>query len=331
MSRKVIRLGPDDAKPTPQFAKVVTMGNVCEITGYLKEPKPPPVKPLSADSYVYTEGPKEGLVCDYQRAETKLDSAQSVSRTFAKIRALINTNVTEARNVRWVTLTYAENMTDAKRLYEDFHSFWKRFLYWNQKQGYAKPEYISVVEPQGRGAWHVHALFIWPVEAPYIDNNSVLWPMWGFGYTSIKALRGDVDNVGAYLTAYLADLPLQGDEESGGMESLSDAEKIKALEKGCDVMEKTYTDAQGKRVTKRILKGARLALYPPGMNLYRTSRGIKRPDIEKGLTYADAKKKVSAATLTFARAFKVIDDDKPSKAINVISKEYYNSKRRKSQ
>ena len=48
-------------------------------------------------------------------------------------------------------LTYAENMTDTRQLYEDYFRFWKRFTYWCKKNGHTKPEYITVQEPQGRG------------------------------------------------------------------------------------------------------------------------------------------------------------------------------------
>lgn len=323
---RIERLKPQDVKVTPTWAKLVTAGPVVELTGYQKVPEPPPCKPLDKDRYVYTAGPKEGLVEEYERSETKFDAKQSVSRSLAKIRALINANVTVSQNCRWVTLTYAENMTDEKRLYDDFRKFWQRFLYWNTKQGYEKPEYISVVEPQGRGAWHVHAFFIWPHVAPFIDNNATLAPMWGHGFTKIKAVNGNVDNLGAYFSAYLADMPLSD------VEKMSDAEKIKALVRGCDVTE-ISVEEDGKRVKKRILKGARLALYPPEMNIYRTSRGIRRPEVEKGLTYAEVKKKVSGATLTFSRAFaiSVTDEETKTEKTNIVVKEYYNMKRRSCQ
>lgn len=332
----VRRLNPDEAKaiPPPSFAKVVKMGPVVEITGYQKEPSPPPCRPLDDNHYVMLDKAGNVLVDEngvpdireYVHAETKFDAKQSVSRTLAKIRALINTNVVNLENVRWVTLTYAENMTDEKRLYDDFRKFWQRFLYWNVKQGHEKPEYISVVEPQGRGAWHVHAFFIWPCAAPFVDNNRVLAPMWGHGFTKVKAIKGNVDNLGAYFSAYLADMPLSD------VEKMSDAEKIKALARGCDVVD-AISEEDGKRVKKRILKGARLALYPPEMNIYRTSRGVKRPEVEKGLTYAEAKRKVNAGTLTFSRAFaiSVIDEETNTEKTSIIFKEYYNMNRRSCQ
>lgn len=305
----------------PTAAKVTVAGYSVEVTAYEKIPKPPPIKVLSAEKYVVTAGPECGEVKDFKRGATKADNFQSVSRTLAKIREIINTNVTIPQNCRWITLTYAENMTDAKRLYEDFKNFWKRFLYWNKAQGLEKPEYISVVEPQGRGAWHVHAFFIWPHAAPHIDNNAVLEKLWPFGFTKCKAVTA-VDNPGAYFSAYL------GDMELSELESLSDAERIAALNDGCDLLEKEAADESGKKVKKRIVKGARLALYPPGMNLYRTSRGIKRPRVMK-MSYEDAQKKVSSAKLTFSQSYRIIDDS--GKTTNTINRSYYNLYRGKCQ
>lgn len=325
MARQIIRLEKPPEVPFG-FAKMVTAGPVVEVTGYCKDPKPPPVKWLDDDTYMLTAGPKEGLVETCQHGETRADSKQSVSRTLSHIRALINANVTVPQNCRWVTLTYRENMTDAKRLYKDFEKFWKRFLYWCKEQGHGKPEYITVIEPQGRGAWHVHAFFIWDGPAPFIDNNAVMEKLWSHGFTKTKAVK-DTDNMGAYFSAYLADMEL--DE----VQNLSDKEKISALQDGCDVIEKEYTDDSGKRVKKRFLKGARLALYPPGMNLYRRSRGIKDPEVEK-MTYGEAKRKVRLATLTFQRVYEISDTDKDTKTaktLNFVTKEYYNTKWRNCQ
>ena len=104
-------------------------------------------------------------------------------------------------NVRWITLTYAENMTDTDRLYFDFKDFNKRFQYYCKINGYSKPEYIVMMEPQGRGAWHCHLLYIWDCKAPYVANKT-LRDLWGHGFVKIKKLD-NCDNVGAYLTAYL--------------------------------------------------------------------------------------------------------------------------------
>lgn len=297
-------------------SKVVTMGNVTEVTTFLVKPVGPPIRKLTNDLY---EDLRTGLVFEYDHIQNRAQSLDGIRRTLARIRALINTNVTDPEKCRWVTLTYAENMTDTKRLYEDYKKFWARFKYWCQRNGVAVPEYISVIEPQGRGAWHVHAFLIWNEKAPFIGNNEVTAKLWGQGFTSTKAL-GDVDNVGAYFSAYLADMPLEE------VERLPDRERLQAMAGCADVIEKEFTNAEDMTKKKKFVKGGRLYLYPPKMNIVRKSAGIKDPIIEE-MTAKEAKEKISCAELTFSKAYEVVRDD--GKVVNALRKDYYNSKRRK--
>lgn len=294
------------------YSKVTTMGNIIEVTTLKKKPPAPPVRKLTNDLY---EDLRTGEVCEYVHGETRADSVQGVRRTLANIRALVNTNCCIPENVRWVTLTYAENMTDTMRLYEDFKKFWKRFSYWCQKNGHEKPEYISVIEPQGRGAWHVHAFFIWPSKAPFVSNNEVMAKIWEHGFTSTKAIA-DCDNVGAYFSAYLGDMPLEE------VQALPDDLRLKAMDIG-SIEVKDFTNDENLVKSKPFVKGARLVLYPAKMNILRYSKGIKQPEIEV-TTYEQAKKKVSSAKLTFSRSFDVLSSD--GSVCNTICKEQYNTR-----
>lgn len=301
---------PDYDNNSP--CKVTTMGNILEVVTMQKPVSPPPIRKIDADHYVDL---RTGEVFDYERGDTRADSLQGIRRTLAHIRNLVNTNVTEPENVRWVTLTYAENMTDTKRLYRDYEKFWKKFLYWCKRNGISKPEYINVIEPQGRGAWHCHAFFIWDEKAPYIPNNDVLQPMWGHGFTKIKALT-DVDNVGAYFSAYLADMPLD------------EYEKLSCARLDVQSVEKEFTNDDGLTKTKKFVKGGRLVLYPAKMNIVRKSSGIKVA-VPESMTYDEARKKVSSAKLTYSRSYEVVGDD--DVAVNIVTKAYYNRKRREKQ
>ena len=301
---------PDYDNNSP--CKLTTMGNILEVVTMQKPVSPPPIRKIDADHYVDL---RTGEVFDYERGDTRADSLQGIRRTLAHIRNLVNTNVTEPENVRWVTLTYAENMTDTKRLYRDYEKFWKKFLYWCKRNGISKPEYINVIEPQGRGAWHCHVFFIWDEKAPYIPNNDVLQPMWGHGFTKIKALT-DVDNVGAYFSAYLADMPLD------------EYEKLSCARLDVQSVEKEFTNDDGLTKTKKFVKGGRLVLYPAKMNIVRKSSGIKVA-VPESMTYDEARKKVSSAKLTYSRSYEVVGDD--DVAVNIVTKAYYNRKRREMQ
>ena len=246
---------------------------------------------------------RTGEVKEYNHGSSRASNIATVRKSLESLRDLLNTNVIDTRFCRWITLTYAENMTDTKRLYEDWTNFIKRLRY-----RYGHFEYIVAMEPQGRGSWHAHVVAIFPHIAPYIPND-VLRDIWGYGFVTVKRID-EVDNVGVYLTAYLGDMELT-EALSAGL-SLPDR---------LDIKEVDLLDDEGQALTKKYVKGARLSMYPPGFNLYRFSRGVKKPEITY-MTQKSAKEKVSAATLTFRSAVRITDEE--SGYQNIIQHEYYN-------
>lgn len=242
-----------------------------------------------------------GEVKDVSPKLVRSNQKKNLYKTFSKIRAYINTNVVDVKNVRWCTLTYAENMTITTRLYEDFRKFNQRFQYYCSSKGYAKPEYIAVCEPQGRGAWHIHLLYIWGSVAPFVPHNEFS-ALWGYGFVRVGSLDS-VDNVGAYLTAYLGDIEIKGFEGESPF-----------------VKDVVIVDDSGKELKKRILKGGRLCMYPSNFNIFRCSRGIRKPTPEF-IQMGEALKKVEGKPKTFESAYCVSDEDTQYKT--VIVKQYY--------
>ena len=272
----------DEYAPHPKFfCKTTHMGNVTELTAMQKRSYGAPTVRIDKDHY---KDLRSGCIHEYAHGETRADNADSVRRTLATVRALINCNVTVPQNCRWLTFTYAENMTDEKRLSADWKKFWQKFKRWCVRNYVDEPEFIGVVEPQGRGAWHMHVFFIWSHTAPYLDNNTVIAPMWGHGFTKTKSVT-NCDNVGAYFSAYLGDMPL--DE----FQDLAPDEQATTFV----INEKPVTDQDGQTVTKKIVKGGRLKLYPPGMNIVRSSKGVKRPTVEFS-SYEERQKSLWANT-----------------------------------
>lgn len=291
--------------------KVTEMGNVIEVQYMSRRNCKQTIQML--------QGGEQFVICatgeikDVEHHNTRKDNKKGLYKTFANARAVINANVTDVSKVRWCTLTYKENMTDPKRLYEDFRKFNMRFQTYCKTHGYSKPEYIVMMEPQGRGAWHAHLLYIWQDQkAPYISNQDFR-ELWGYGFVRIKKLD-NVDNVGAYLTAYLGDM------------EIDEMDVSKAVGKQCKVVE--VEDEDGKKVKKAIVKGARLDLYPANFNMLRCSRGVKRPVAEM-MSQEEASKKVSAATKTFESAIKLTDHENDFET--VIIREQYNKVRGKNQ
>lgn len=296
--------------------RVKETGNITEIMWIEKRNSRMYIRKVDADHYIdLREEPNpetgECILHEFNRSENRAQNKAGVAKSLALGRDLLNTNITDVERCRWVTLTYAENMTDPKRLYEDFKNFNKRLRY---KLG-EKYEYIVAMEPQGRGAWHAHVVMIFSHKAPFIPNHE-LAEIWGHGFVKVKRLD-NVDNVGAYLTAYLGDLDL-ADVENGNAEVPNGYHEIKVVE---------VEDEQGEKLEKKYIKGGRLHLYPPKFNIFRYSRGIKQPIVE--LMSADkAEKKVSADTLTFEKTLKISNGEAFESILNY---RYYNAKREKSQ
>lgn len=294
-----------------QEIRVKEMGNIIELMHTERKNHQILIKKISDTEYIDL---RTGEIKQCNQIENRSQNKDSIRQSLGRLRDLLNTNVTDPSHCRWVTLTYAENMTDPKRLMKDFEKFNKRMKYALSKEGYSY-EYIVAMEPQGRGAWHAHLVMIFEGQAPYIKNDSkdpkefTMEKMWGQGFTKTKKLE-DVDNVGAYLTAYLGDMEL--DE----YRNLSDEDK-----KGMTFSEIREVEIKVSNEKKSIIKGGRLHMYPPKFNLYRASRGIKKPVVSYE-TEKEAQKKVSAATLTFEKTIELSDTD--SQFSNTINYRHYN-------
>lgn len=272
-----------------RYCKKTVSGNVVEFLEMSSRPVAPSIQKISAEQYINLVS---GEVCDFQKSDSRADNTDSLRKSFRQLRDIVNCNTTDNSRIHWVTLTYAENMTDTEQLRTDFDRFWKKFRRYCQKCGFTIPQYITAIEPQQRGAWHMHCIIIWDRKRPYIDNNSVFAPMWGHGFTKIQGVPDDCDNLGAYLSAYLSDMALSEDGDGKG---------------------------------KKYVKGARLKLYPVGVNIFRHSRGIKLPQSEQLCTDCIEKEKASSGKLTFQSSYTITDDDGN---VRYISKSYYNTKRK---
>lgn len=212
------------------FLELTTAGNNVNV-----------VKKIDKDHYINLA---TNEVKEYIHNNERAGDLKSLQRTFTKIRRIVLSNFSAGD--MWLTLTYAQDdhkpVRDTKKVYRDFQKFWRKF---KTKYG-PDVEYFVVLEPQASGSWHLHCLIkSLSSRLPFIDNNGIIAPMWGQGFTKMKRLKSS-DNVAAYLTAYLSNVAVDVEGADGKKE-------------------------------KRIVKGARLHYYPSGTNIYRRSRGIKNP------------------------------------------------------
>lgn len=267
------------------------LGNLREISIFDRLNSGATIKPISKEEFVLLS---TGEIKAFKNhATNRTENFRNLERSMKALQDLINANVTpdNIHCCRFITLTYKENMTNAEQLYQDFKNFNKRFKRYIEKLELSY-EYIVSIEAQERGAFHLHCIYIFNSSPPFIEN-SILAQIWGKGFISIKALKGNVDNIGKYLTAYLTDLPIEDEtlplEVAGG--------KIKEVN------------------SKRYIKNARLKLLPQGIRIYRYSKGIKKP-IKTTTTYENALNtlKNDGFTKTNEFAIEVTDDSRNFKS-----------------
>lgn len=270
------------------YVTLTEAGNVLEIQYVQKRNTKATVKKISKDEYVVLS---TGEIKQSIPGHSRDDNKTGLYKTFKRLRYLVNANFFGAKNELFITLTYAENMTDTVRLRKDFESFAKRL-----KRKYPGFDYLICVEPQARLAWHIHCLIKWPELKSIYIPNSVLADLWGHGFVKVERIQG-VDNLGAYLTAYLTDIPV---DQSNSNSS--------------NIVEKNVGGT-----SKKFIKGGRLGLYPKNMKYYRHSRGIKEPR-RILMKYSDAQKKVSQGRQTFNKNIFVEGDN----FSNAIKFEQYN-------
>lgn len=287
---------------------LTVMGDIFEIR-YQAKANEPKIRKYDKDHYIDL---RTGEFCEFNHSTTRAEDMGSLAQSLKRLREIINTNVTEPKNALWVTLTYAENMTDEKRLYEDFRRFHQRLKTYHHKQNLPGYHYIAVGEPQGRRSWHLHLLLIYTTKAPFIPNADIA-RIWKHGFTKTMGLK-NVDNLGAYLSAYLGDMELTQAFQNG-MKISSNAA----------IKEFTVTDESGSRNTKHYIKGARLKFYPKGFKIYRTSKGIIPPTVVN-MPYNQALQVVGNAPLTYEHTIQLVNDC--GEVINTINYKQYNRKRK---
>ena len=276
---------------------VTDMGHLVEVQHMTKRNTECHIRKIDADRYILLE---TGEIFEFDKSSNRSENENSLRKTFKKLRHLINTNFTGKPNELFVTFTFGKDSFDNKMVYEDFDKFMKRLRY--RYKDLTTIDYLNVVEPHASGQWHSHMLIRFnDLEKIYIPNKEMA-ELWSHGYVTIKSLK-DVDNIGAYVSAYLADLDVPDD--------------FVPKNQNTEVMIKNVDGKQ-----KKFIKGGRLQFYPPGMNLYRKSKGIIPPTTEN-MTYKNAQKKVGSAKPHFKKSYTVERDNFK----NTITIEQYNLKR----
>lgn len=272
---------------------VTQMGHLIEVQHMTHGNYKARIKKISKYHYVDLS---TGEIKEFELSETRADNINSVRQTFKKMRYLINNNFFGSDNELFITLTYANQTRDHLQVGDDYFKFLKRL-----KRRYKdfKLEGIRVLEPHASGCWHLHALLKLDGSDSFDLDKESLEEIWGLGFVDVQRLT-DVDNIGAYLSAYLANVEIpEGTSYNGSKE---------------------VVENEG----KKYIKGARLAFYPPGVNIYTKTAGLKYPE-RHHMDYKDIKKVVRSTKAHYKSSVTITDDDK--KFSNTITYEQYNLKR----
>lgn len=158
-------------------------------------------KPMECDYKILDKERSLGRQNDASDEQKILNRYKVQQRAKTQLRRLINANAWQWLDSKgrpfppkFVTLTFAENITNLKEANPEYKNFIKRLNYYI---GYGV-QYNVVVEFQNRGAVHYHVVFY---NIPYIPAQK-LSELWGQGFIKINQIK-DVDNVGAYVSKYM--------------------------------------------------------------------------------------------------------------------------------
>lgn len=286
-----------------QTVTVTKMGHIVEVQHMKKKNTIQTIKKLDKFNYVDLT---TGEIKQFNKIENRQQSYNSLRQTFKKLRYLINNNFKGKPNELYITLTYRPADYIADKVSLDYKNFLKRLKY--KFKGISTIDAIRVQEPHATGKWHFHVLLRFNDLDKIFIPSKQLADIWGKGYVNIKSLK-NVDNIGAYLSAYLTDLEFTEDKVPV------------ALKEGLKVV---YKDIEGE--SKPIIKGGRLHMYPPGLNIFTKTKGIVYPEREEML-FQDVKKVVGSQQPHYSKKY-VIDNDNFNNEITFVQ---YNLKREKNE
>lgn len=240
------------------WCKIEIAGNLAIKTTSTTTNKKPVCRKISKNNYVFLP---TGEIHQYklknrENGDEILRTKQSIYKTMRDLKLRVCANFCGNQDELFVTLTYAENMTDTAKLKTDFNAFIKRLQYhYRDKYTFG---YISICEPQARGAWHIH-MFLKCTDITGINRdrayipNETMQSLWRHGYTKTESIKFD-GIVNYFNTSYFA--PQSSDDGGNG---------------------------------KSAEKYERLRYFPKNFKWYRCSTNMKKPD--KSLkTYEQAEK-----------------------------------------
>jgi len=126
----------------------------------------------------------------------KEDTAYYRKRRYLRDVIMTNATLSKTPDIKFLTLTFADNVTSLKLANYEFMTFIQRF---KRKYGY-NPKYVAVPEYQKRGSVHYHLVLF---DVPYVKNAEIS-EIWGNGHTWIMKAFTDSTHLANYVSKYLS-------------------------------------------------------------------------------------------------------------------------------
>lgn len=170
----------------PKRSKLLISGEILELYEYKL--------PYHKTTYINIYGRAgKGETIDPERRKKYRE--MTLSRAKRTVKRLINANLNRwGQKPKFLTLTFAEHVTDIRGANYEFKKFRQRLEYKHK----IKLKYVAVVEFQKSGRIHYHVIIF---NLPYTDANE-LAEVWANGFIKINAID-NIDNVGAYVVKYM--------------------------------------------------------------------------------------------------------------------------------
>lgn len=171
-------------------SKVIISGSIVEVydyeRGYCKG---------------YSAKNPQGRASQASEEDKEENRGKVLSRARKTVRRLINANIGQYGDeftAKFLTLTFAEHVTDIKTANYEFEKFIKRMNYVLFQSKKAVLKYVAVIEFTKIGRVHYHVVLF---NVPYVKASEMA-EIWGNGFIKINKIE-NVDNVGAYVCKYM--------------------------------------------------------------------------------------------------------------------------------
>lgn len=166
------------------YKKAIVSGHVIEIYQY--------EKPVYSDYELNKIRQHEGRRQEASEDNKQKNREKCSNRAARTVRRLVNSNI--AINSKFLTLTFADHVTDLKKANYEFKKFKQRFEYYLG----VRIKYLCVPEFTKKGRIHYHVVLF---NLPFVKNKT-LQSIWSNGFIKINKID-NCDNVGAYVSKYI--------------------------------------------------------------------------------------------------------------------------------